>query len=198
MFKGIQKVSLIDYPGHIATTLFTGGCNFNCLWCHNRILVEKESLSNLPTISEEEIKSFLISRKGKIEGVCITGGEPTLWRDKLSLFMKWCKENGFLVKLDTNGYLPDVLKNYIDNKLVDFIAMDIKNTFEKYSQTVNVTDLDIERIKTSIEIIKNSGLPYQFRTTLVPNLVNRKEIEEFFGEGIEFQEYIKIGAEKVG
>ncbi|MGC8764872.1 MAG: anaerobic ribonucleoside-triphosphate reductase activating protein [Brevinematia bacterium] len=190
MFKGIQKVSLIDFPGHIATTLFTGGCNFNCQWCHNRPLVEKERLKLLPDIFEEEIKAFLTHRKGKIEGVCITGGEPTIWGERLADFMKWCKENELLVKLDTNGYLPEVLESYIKRGLVDFIAMDIKNNFDKYPMTVNVLNLNIERIKRSIEIIKTSGVKYQFRTTLIPGLVSKEEIEKSFSEKIYFQQYV--------
>ncbi len=202
MFKGIQKVSLIDFPGYIVSTLFTGGCNFNCQWCHNRILVEKDSLKKIPDILEEEIKNFLLSRKGKIEGVCITGGEPTLWGEKLAHFIKWCIENGFLVKLDTNGYLPDILESYIKRGLLDFIAMDIKNTFEKYSQTVGLPSLDIERIKKSISLIKTSGIKYQFRTTLVPKIVNKEEMEEMedlLGEKIIFQEYVETNfSENVG
>lgn len=192
MFKGIQKVSLIDFPNHIATTLFTGGCNFNCFWCHNRSLVEPEKLALLPDISEDDIKSFLLSRKGKIEGVCITGGEPTIWGERLANFMQWCKSHNFLVKLDTNGYNPDILESYIKRNLLDFIAMDIKNTFDKYAETVGVKALKIERIKKSIEIIKNSGLEYQFRTTVVPNLVSKEKITEFFGNHIKLQEYRAI------
>ncbi|MGC8770654.1 MAG: anaerobic ribonucleoside-triphosphate reductase activating protein [Brevinematia bacterium] len=192
MFKGIQKLTLIDYPEHIATTLFTGGCNFNCFWCHNRSLVEKDKLSLLPNIPEEDIQSFLLSRKGKIEGVCITGGEPTIWGERLAKFMKWCKDNGFLVKLDTNGYNPDVLLFYLSKGLLDYIAMDIKNTFDKYPETVGVKNLDISRIKKSIEIIKNSGIAHQFRTTVVTNLVEKDKLEEIIGEKIVFQEYIPV------
>ncbi|MEJ5284309.1 MAG: anaerobic ribonucleoside-triphosphate reductase activating protein [Brevinematales bacterium] len=192
MFKGIQKLTLIDYPEHIATTLFTGGCNFNCFWCHNRSLVEKEKLSILPDIPEENIQSFLLSRKGKIEGVCITGGEPTIWGERLAKFMKWCKDNDFLVKLDTNGYNPDVLLSYLSKGLLDYIAMDIKNTFDKYPDTVGIKNLDIERIKKSIEIIKNSGIAHQFRTTVVTNLVEKDKLEEIVGEKIVFQEYIPV------
>lgn len=192
MFKGIQKLTLIDYPGHIATTLFTGGCNFNCFWCHNRSLVEREKLSLLPDIPEIDIQNFLLSRKGKIEGVCITGGEPTIWGERLAEFMKWCKDNGFLVKLDTNGYNPDILLSYLSKGLLDYIAMDIKNTFDKYPETVGIKNLDIERIKKSIEIIKNSGIAHQFRTTVVTNLVEKDKLEEIIGEKIIFQEYIPV------
>jgi len=195
MFKGIQKVSLIDYPGKVACTLFTAGCNFRCPWCHNRELVLPELYEKKEEIKEDAIQTFLLSRRGKIQGVCITGGEPTLWGDRLAKFLKWCKENIFSTKLDTNGYLPEVLKSYINEGLLDYIAMDIKNVFSKYPETVGMETLDLEKIRSSIEIIKNSGLPHQFRTTLVPDLVDSEEMENFareLGEAIVFQEYQKI------
>lgn len=193
MFKGIQKVSLIDYPGFIAATLFTGGCNFRCAWCHNWSLVEPALLSQAPDLSEESVQEFLISRKGKIQGICITGGEPTLWGEKLENFIRWAKKTGFLIKLDTNGYIPEVLKKWLDEKLLDFVAMDIKNVFPKYAETVGLKDIVSENILQSIEWIKKSGVPHQFRTTLVPPHVDREEMEAFaestLGEAIVFQEY---------
>ena len=149
-------------------------------------------MSRIKEIPESEIKDFLLERKGKIEGVCITGGEPTIWGERLADFLNWCKKNGFLVKLDTNGYLPEVLQDYIEKKLLDFIAMDIKNTFEKYSLTCGV-EIDIKKIKDSIKIIKESGIKHQFRTTLVPELVSAEEMksmEEFIGEKLVFQEFL--------
>jgi pyruvate formate lyase activating enzyme len=192
MFKGIQKLSLVDFPDVIATTLFTGGCNFRCNWCYNFDLVLPERLSRIKEIPESEVKDFLLERKGKIEGVCITGGEPTIWGERLADFLNWCKKNGFLVKLDTNGYLPEVLQDYIEKKLLDFIAMDIKNTFKKYSLTCGV-EIDIKKIKDSIKIIKESSIKHQFRTTLVPELVSAEEMksmEEFIGEKLVFQEFL--------
>ncbi len=192
MFRGIQKTSLIDYPPYISSTLFTGGCNFRCPWCHNWDLVLPELYEKLPVIKEDEVKDYLVSKKGKIQGVCVTGGEPTLWGERLAGFFDWCRKNGFLTKLDTNGYLPDVLKGYIDRNLLDFIAMDIKNTFPKYKKTTGMTELDIKRIKKSIKIIQDSGVRHQFRTTLVPGLVEENEIkiiEEDLEEEILFQEY---------
>ncbi len=195
MFKGFQKVSLIDYPGVVASTLFTGGCNFRCSWCHNWSLVEPALFEKSPDIPEDYIKSFLLSRKGKIRGVCVSGGEPTLWQDQLRKFFGWCKSNGFLVKLDTNGYKPEVIKSFIDENLIDFIAMDIKNLYDKYPETVGVKVFDVSKIKKSIEIIKNSKVSHQFRTTIVPNLVNPEDIKELslrIGESIITQEYRQI------
>ncbi len=194
MFKGIQKVSLIDYPGIICTTLFTGGCNFRCSWCHNLQLVDASILKGLPDIQEDQIKTYLAKRKGKIQGICVSGGEPTLWGGKLAGFMHWAKGNGFLVKLDTNGYNPGVLQNYIGQNLLDFIAMDIKNTFDKYRITTDIESLDISLIKKSIDIIKKSDVRHQFRTTLVPGMVLKNEMIKFsrlLGEEIVFQDYRK-------
>ena len=195
MFKGFQKISLIDFPGVIASTLFTGGCNFRCSWCHNLSLVDPLLIEKSPDIPEEYIKSYLLSRKDKIRGVCISGGEPTLWLDKLRVFLKWCKSNSFLVKLDTNGYLPEKLENLLKENLLDFVAMDIKNSFDKYPETVGLEPFDESRIKRSIEIIRKSGISHQFRTTAVPDLVNLKDIEEFsfhIKENIIIQEYRSV------
>lgn len=192
MFKGHQKVSLIDYPGKIATTVFTGGCNFWCAWCHNWGLVEPTEVSACPNIEPEEIKDYLDLRKGKVQAVCVTGGEPTLWEGKLESFFEWCKSNGYSVKLDTNGYRPETLRNWIKEGLLDFIAMDIKNSFEKYAETAGLLLLDTERIRQSISIIKTSGLPHQFRTTVVPGLVDPKAVLAFgagIGEHIVLQEF---------
>ena len=195
MFKGIQKVTLVDYPGVIAATVFTGGCNFNCPWCHNRALIEADQLDNTQDIPEDQIREYLLSRKGKIQGVCITGGEPTLWGDELAGFMEWCKREGFLVKLDTNGYLPDVLEGYIRKGLPDFIAMDVKNTPELYAEAAGLAFVDGEIILRSIRLIRESGIRYQLRTTEVPDLVDKKKLEHYYrsiGETPVFQEYRDI------
>lgn len=201
LFKGIQKVSLIDYPGLIVATLFTGGCNFRCQWCHNYNLVDPKQVSSIPNISTDEIQDFLLKRKGKLQGVCISGGEPTLWGDRLVEFMVWCKDNNFKIKIDTNGSRPDVLAGYIENGLVDFVAMDIKNTFDKYEKTVGLDnpdellELDIDAIKKTIQVIIDSGISHQFRTTVVPGLVDRDEMlkmEKYLGESIVYQEYRKV------
>lgn len=164
---GIQKLSLLDYPEKTAATIFTGGCNFRCPFCHNASLVT--GAGDAPVLSEEEIIEFFSHRKGKLDGVCITGGEPLLQPD-LEDFIRRIRTMGFLIKLDTNGVYTDRLANLIDEKLLDYIAMDVKNSEEKYPLTVGVPDFDILPIKNSIELIKSSGLTYEFRTTLVRGL----------------------------
>lgn len=172
---GYQKLTLIDYPGKIATTVFTVGCSFQCPFCHNPELV-LESQFPSPNNMEEEFFQFLKKRVGKLQGVCITGGEPTIQPDIIT-FIKKIREMGFLVKLDSNGTRPDVLKKVIDEKLVDFIAMDIKNSQKKYSKTVG-TKVDIERIKLSVDLIMNSGIDYEFRTTVVPGIHSENDFKE--------------------
>jgi pyruvate formate lyase activating enzyme len=168
IFGGLQELTLIDYPGKIAATVFTVGCNFRCYYCHNPELVLPEKIKNSPTITEDSILEFLKTRKGLLQGVCITGGEPTMQID-LPIFIKKVKELGFLVKLDTNGTNPEMIKNLIDGHSVDYIAMDIKSAPDKYAE---VTDLagDFSFIKESIDLIKNSGVAYEFRTTVAPGI----------------------------
>lgn len=174
---GYQKLTLIDYPGKIATTVFTTGCSFRCSFCHNPELVLVNNLQ-LTTNSklEREFFDFLKKRKGRIEGVCITGGEPTIQKDIID-FIKKVKKLGFKVKLDTNGTRPDVLKKLLETKLLDFVAMDIKNQPKKYARTVG-GQADISRIKLSVDLIMRSGIPYEFRTTVVPGLHSEKDFEE--------------------
>jgi pyruvate formate lyase activating enzyme len=164
---GLQKLTLIDFPGHIAATVFTVGCNFRCPFCHNPELVSG-SVYSTPGKLEKEFFELLENRKGKLEGVCITGGEPTVQPDLVE-FIRKTKELGFKVKLDTNGTRPDVLRVLFSEKLLDFVAMDIKNYPEKYAKTVN-SKIDIERIRLSVDLIRNSGIDYEFRTTAVPGL----------------------------
>jgi len=170
IFKGVQKLTLIDYPGKIACTLFTFGCNFRCPYCHNPELVVE---NNTPSIPEEQIMSFLEKRKNFLEGVCITGGEPTLYSD-LPEFIKKVKRLGFSVKLDTNGTNPEMVKELINKKLVDYIAMDIKAPLEKYDDVVKVK-ADKKKIKESVEIIK-SFPEHEFRTTIIPELLSRDDM----------------------
>jgi pyruvate formate lyase activating enzyme len=164
---GIQKLTLIDYPGVIAATVFTVGCSFRCPFCHNPELVLRAQFPSANKM-EEEFFQHLAKRKGKLEGVCITGGEPTIQPGILD-FMKKIKALGFLVKLDSNGTRPDVLRKVIQGKLADYIAMDIKNQPKNYSKTVGLK-ADVKRIKLSLEMIMNSGIPYEFRTTVVPGI----------------------------
>ncbi len=162
---GLQKLTLLDFPGHTACTVFTPGCNFRCPFCHNASLVTLEAEE---TVTEEEFFKFLSSRHGILKGVAVTGGEPTLQKD-LPAFLKKVKDLGFKTKLDTNGYLPEVLEGILDTGLADYVAMDIKSSREGYSRAVG-TDVDVKRIERSVEMIKNSGVEYEFRTTAVKGI----------------------------
>ena len=168
--SGHQKVSLVDYDGQVATTIFTSGCNFACPFCHNSGLVKGTE----PEIPTNEIMDYLIKRKNVLSAVCISGGEPTLHRD-LPEFISQIKSLGYLVKLDTNGTNLNMLKYLIENKLVDYIAMDIKNSFENYSKTIGVENS--ANIKDTIDYIMASGIDYEFRTTLIKNYHTHKDIE---------------------
>lgn len=164
---GIQKLSLLDYPGKIAATIFTGGCNFRCGFCHNAQLVT--DVTSAEVHHEDEILDFLARRTGKLDGICITGGEPLLQSD-LASFIKKVRAMGFSIKLDTNGAFPDKLASLLSDGLVDYIAMDIKNSEEKYPLTIGIPGFDVAPIKKSIGIIISSGVDYEFRTTLVKGL----------------------------
>jgi pyruvate formate lyase activating enzyme len=176
LLGGLQKLTLIDYPGKVATTVFTVGCNFRCPFCHNPELVFPDFGGATGSFSENDFFNFLKKRQGKLEGVCITGGEPTIQKDLLA-FMAKIKKMNYLVKLDTNGSRPDVLKQALDKNLVDFVAMDIKNCLDKYSRT-NGVETDLDRIKLSVELIKNSRKKYEFRTTVVPSLHTEEDFDK--------------------
>lgn len=160
---GLQRVSLNDYPGKICATVFTQGCNFRCPYCHNPELVDPGQYG--PVIPEKEVLSFLDKRRGKLEAVTVTGGEPTLQKD-LEKFLGELKNMGYLVKVDTNGSNPDTLSTLIDKQLVDYIAMDIKGPLKRYGQIVSVK-VDASRIRRSIQLITTSGVEHEFRTTVV-------------------------------
>lgn len=181
---GFQKLTLLDFPEKTACTLFTGGCNMRCPFCHNSPLVRLSGEDE--TFTEEEIFSYLDKRHGLLDGVAITGGEPLLQKDIVP-FIKKIKDTGYLVKLDTNGTFPEPLKELTDKKLVDYIAMDIKNCKEKYSITAGVK-VDIDTLQKSIDIIMNSGIDYEFRTTVVKEF---HEVEDI----IKISEWIR-GADK--
>lgn len=171
--SGLQKLTLLDFPEHTAATLFVPGCNFRCPFCHN-----SELLGASPEYYDEaEIFAFLKKRAGVLEGVCITGGEPTLYSD-LDRLIEKIKALGYLVKLDTNGFLPDALKKLYAAKLLDYVAMDIKNSPERYAETsgFDPNRFDITPISESIELIKNSGVPYEFRTTVSEQLFDGQSI----------------------
>lgn len=174
--SGLQKLTLLDYPGKLACTIFTRGCNFTCPYCHNSslVLTDKNRAKLIPT---KQVLNFLKERIGKIDGVCITGGEPLVQVD-LKEFIQKVRAIGYKVKLDTNGYLPDKLKNLIDEELIDYIAMDIKNSFAKYGETVGRPNLDVSKIKKSIETIKNSGIDYEFRTTAIKEYLDLSDFKE--------------------
>jgi pyruvate formate lyase activating enzyme len=165
---GLQKVSLIDYPGQISAVLFTQGCNFRCSYCHNPELVDPARYGE--TLPEKEVLAFLDRRLGKLDAVILSGGEPTLQPDLLS-FAGQIRERGYLLKVDTNGSRPDVLKKLIDAGLVDYFAMDIKGPLEKY-RSITKSDIQPETIKQSIQLIITSGVQYEFRTTVVKSLLN--------------------------
>ncbi len=171
---GLQKFSLIDYPGKTSAIIFTLGCNFRCRYCHNPELIipEKYALE----IPLSEIYNFLESRRGKLDAVCITGGEPTQHADLPEMIEK-IKAMGFLVKLDSNGSNPEMLKNLIDKNLVDYIAMDIKAPLEDYSK-ITGRKVPVEKLKESIGLIMKSGIGYEFRTTAVKFLTSEDDLEK--------------------
>lgn len=172
---GIEKLSLVDYEGKIAMTLFTAGCNFRCPFCHNSTLATGERLGD--EIPESEIFGYLNKRKGILNGVCITGGEPTLNKD-LPAFIARIKKEGLSVKLDTNGTNPDMLKALVENKLIDYVAMDIKSGKLGYPLTTGIENLDLTPIQKSIDYLMEGHVDYEFRTTLVDELHSEEDVEE--------------------
>lgn len=157
-------MTLLDFPGKVACTVFTGGCNFRCPFCHNALLVTK--LPEKPDYTEDEILSFLEKRIGLLDGVAITGGEPLLNPD-IGDFIRKIRDMGYAVKLDTNGSFPERLKAIVGEGLVDYVAMDIKNRREKYAETVGLKNLDLSKIEESVEFLKSGAVDYEFRTTVV-------------------------------
>ena len=180
LIGAIDKFTLIDFPGHIAAIIFTQGCNFRCPFCHNPELVLPEKFEK--PIPLKEIFAFLENRKKLLDGVEFTGGEPTLQKDLLEVMRK-IKEKGYAIKLDTNGTAPHILKAAFSEKLVDYVAMDVKSSFEKYEQIAGVP-VDTENLKKSIEIIKKYAPEYEFRTTVINGFHNEEEMEKI-GKAIE-------------
>ena len=176
IIKGFAKLTLLDYPGKVACTIFTGGCNFRCPFCHNASLATRAG--EVASIPEEEIFELLRKRKGILDGVCITGGEPLLFGDELKDFIINIKKLGYAVKLDTNGSFPDRLASLIEADLIDKVAMDIKNSPTKYGLTAGVENFDMSPILESIELLKSSGIDYEFRTTVVKELHSASDLEE--------------------
>lgn len=171
---GFNKTTLLDYPGLVAATIFTGACNFRCPYCHNADLVLNPS--SQPVIPEEEILSHLRKRKGITQGVCITGGEPTLQKD-LKDFIKKLKELDLKVKLDSNGYKPEVLKDLVKDNLLDYIAMDVKAPLDEYDVIAGVK-LDTSKLKESIDFLIAGDLPFEFRTTVIKDFHTRESFEK--------------------
>jgi pyruvate formate lyase activating enzyme len=174
LLGGLQKTTLIDFPGRVACTVFVVGCNFRCPFCHNKDLVTNKLFkqSDLKFLSEKEFFQFLEERKKILDGVCITGGEPTIHRG-LPQFCRQIKDLGLQVKLDTNGSNPQMLKNLINDKLIDFVSMDIKTAFDQYPKAVGIK-YQVSRIKKSISLILKSNIEYEFRTTIVPTIHDKE------------------------
>lgn len=170
---GMEKLSLVDFDNHIAATVFTGGCNFRCPYCHNAPLVLDPAGQG--ALSEEYIFDYLKKRKGVLQGVAITGGEPTLMPDLKEFILK-VRDLGYEVKLDSNGTRPDVLASFIEEKIVDYIAMDIKNSKERYAETVDVENFDLSPVEESVKLLKKGNVEYEFRTTLVKEFISADDI----------------------
>ena len=168
---GIEKMSLVDYDGLVACTLFTGGCNFKCPFCHNALLVNE--FDNLPALNEQEIFAYLEKRKGVLDGVCISGGEPTLNSD-LPFFMEKVKKLGYKIKLDTNGTNPEMVKTVNQNGLCDYFAMDIKNDKNGYAKVIGFDKFDVSKVEKTAEYFLSGNADYEFRTTLI-NQFHKKE-----------------------
>ena len=174
IISGIKKTSLLDYPDKISAIVFTQGCNFRCGFCHNPGLLQVNSKKDIYSV--DVFFEFLKNRVGKLDGVVITGGEATLQKDLIP-FMQEVKNLGFLIKLDTNGYRPDVVQDVINQGLVDYFAMDIKAPLDKYSFVTNV-DIDTDKIVKSIDLIMNSNIPYEFRTTVMKSQLSYEDFEK--------------------
>ncbi len=171
IFRGLQKTTLVDYPGLVACTLFVDKCNFRCPFCQNATLVLEEEKN---VISEREVLEFLNKRKKVLQGICITGGEPTL-HTELKEFLPKVKELGYKIKLDTNGSRPDFVRELIDSKLIDYVAMDIKAPLEKYGLAAGVK-VNKEAIKESISLLLEGRIDYEFRTTVVPTIIELEDM----------------------
>lgn len=169
--QGLQKLTLLDYPGKVAATVFFGGCNFRCPFCHNADVVLRPTRD----FDERELDKLLLKRRGVLDGVCFTGGEP-LMCDDAQAWMERAKELGYLVKLDTNGSYPERLRRLLDAGLVDYLAMDVKNSPDAYAETVGIERFDLAPIRESVALILQGVVPYEFRTTVVRPLHTRERI----------------------
>lgn len=172
---GLQKLTLLDYPSKVAATVFLSGCNFRCPFCHNADLVLAPNASS--SIDEEDLDRFLNKRRGVLDGICVTGGEPLAQAETPDLLKK-IKSYGFLVKLDTNGSFPDALSRVIEENLADYIAMDVKNAPARYAETIGIPRFDLTPIFRSVELLKRGGVPYEFRTTAVAEYHDEQSVRE--------------------
>ena len=170
---GLQKMTLLDFPGKVACTVFLDGCNFRCPFCHNTPLLDGKAEAFM---TEEELFAFLQKRKGILDGVCVTGGEPTLQKD-LPEFLGKIKAMGYAVKLDTNGYRPEILKSVVEQGLIDYVAMDIKNCPDRYSETTGIP-VNLKKIEESIQYLVSEKVDYEFRTTVAEPLHDEQSMEE--------------------
>ena len=173
--QGLQKLTLLDYPGKVACTVFLAGCNFRCPFCHNASLVTRIDPKN--DIPEQDVLKFLKKRRGMLDGVCITGGEPLL-APGLETFIREIRAMGYLVKLDTNGSSAGRLESLVEKGLVDYVAMDIKNSPAKYAQTIGLGEYDLKNVKKSIKCLMGGQIAYEFRTTVVREFHKREDFEE--------------------
>ncbi len=173
--SGLQKLTLLDFPGHTACTVFTGGCNYRCPFCHNAELVLRPE--EQPEIPEADFFALLEKRRGLLDGVAVTGGEPTLQPD-LPEFLRRIRELGYAVKLDTNGTRPDLLKRLVREGLVQYVAMDIKNSPARYAETAGAADPQLDRIRESAAFLMAGTVPYEFRTTVVQELHRPEDLAE--------------------
>ena len=171
--SGLQKLTLLDFPGKTAATVFIAGCNLRCPFCHNSRLVEDRDFDPIP---EEVLMAYLKKRAGLLDGVCVTGGEPLASNGTLALLEK-IKALGYDVKLDTNGTFPEKLEEVLNSGFVDYVAMDIKNIPEKYPETVGVPSFDVSGVMRSVELLKSSGVAHEFRTTLASPLHTEEDVE---------------------
>ena len=175
MIKGLQTLTLLDYPGKVACTVFTGGCNFRCPFCHNGGIVLNPGAE--PSIPVEKVFDLLKKRRGVLEGVCITGGEPTLWKG-LWDFAREIKAMGYSVKLDTNGTNPELMHKLILAGVVDYVAMDVKNCPDKYAETIGVKGFNLQPVKDSVRLLMQGTVGYEFRTTVVKGMHTPQDIVE--------------------
>ena len=172
---GIQKLTLLDFPGHTACTVFTGACNFRCPFCHNASLVLNPAQQ--PLVPEKDVLAYLAGRKGLLDGVCITGGEPTLQEDLLE-FMGKVKALDLAVKLDTNGWDPETLALIVENGFADYVAMDVKSSRERYAEACGLKQFDTAQVEESVKLLKKGLVPYEFRTTVVRELHDAAVMED--------------------